>query len=77
MAIQRILNDNLGLGQALAVEIITIAKRLKEKDIQISIHWVPGHSGIKGNEKADLSAKKAAKQPKNAQVDGYSSFSYI
>jgi hypothetical protein len=75
--IQRTLNDNPGLGQALAIEIITIAKRLKETDIQISIRWVSSHIGIEGNEKADLLAKKAAKQPKSAQVDGYSFFSYI
>jgi hypothetical protein len=31
----------------------------------------------RGNEKADLLAKKAANQPKNAQIEGYSSFSYI
>jgi hypothetical protein len=41
------------------------------------IRWVPSYSGIEGNEKADILAKKAANQPKSAQVDRYSSFSYI
>ncbi|KAI1003965.1 hypothetical protein K3495_g4240 [Podosphaera aphanis] len=30
---------------------------------QIHIHWVPGHVGIKGNELADLEAKKGAAMP--------------
>jgi RNase H len=77
VAIKRTLNDNLGPRQALAVEIITIAKWLKEKDIQVSIRWVPSHSGIEGNEKADLLAKKTSKQPKSAQIDDYSFFNYI
>jgi ribonuclease HI len=54
-----------------------MAERLQDKGIQTSIRWVSSHIGIEGNEKADILAKKAAKQPKNALVDGYSSFSYI
>jgi RNase H len=77
MVIQRTLNDKLGLGQALAIEIISIANWLKDKNVKTLIRWVPSHSGIEGNEKADILAKKAANQPKSAQVDGYSSFSYI
>jgi hypothetical protein len=45
--------------------------------VKTLIRWVPSHSSIEGNEKADILAKKAANQPKSAQVDGYSSFSYI
>jgi ribonuclease HI len=52
-------------------------EKLQDKGIQTSIRWVPSHIGIEGNEKANLLAKKAAKQPKNALVDEYSSFSYI
>jgi hypothetical protein len=76
-AIQRILNDKLGLGQALAIEIIAVTKELREKDVLTTIRWVSGHLSIKGNEKADLLAKKAANQSKNTQIEGYSSFSYI
>ncbi|KAF2629548.1 hypothetical protein BU25DRAFT_336918, partial [Macroventuria anomochaeta] len=28
----------------------------------ISIHWVPGHQDIAGNERADMLAKQAAKK---------------
>jgi hypothetical protein len=38
-AIQRILNDKLGLGQALAIEIIAITEELKEKDVLTTIRW--------------------------------------
>jgi ribonuclease HI len=76
-AIQRTLDDKLGPGQALTIEIISIANWLKDKGVETLIRWVLSHFGIEGNEKADILAKKAANQPKSAQVDGYSSFSYI
>ena len=76
-AIQRTLNDKSGSGQALAIEIIAITEGLKEKGVQTTIRWVSSHFGTEGNEKADQLAKKAANQPKSAQIDGYSSFSYI
>jgi ribonuclease HI len=41
------------------------------------IRQILSHFGIKGNEKADLLAKKASNQSKHTQIDGYSSFSYI
>jgi ribonuclease HI len=52
-------------------------EKLQDKGIQTSIHWVSSHIKIESNEKADLLAKKATKQPKSALVDEYSSFSYI
>jgi ribonuclease HI len=52
-------------------------KELKEKDVLTIIRWILSYFGIEGNEKADLLAKKAANQPKNAQIDDYSFFSYI
>jgi len=76
-AILRILNDELGPGQALAKEIIRTAEKLSSKGVQIFIRWVPSHINIQGNEEADSLAKKAANQPKNILIDGYSSFSYI
>jgi ribonuclease HI len=54
-----------------------MTEKLQDKGIQTSIRWVPSHIKIEDNEKADLLAKKAVKQPKNALVDEYSSFSYI
>jgi ribonuclease HI len=76
-AIQRTLNDKLGLGQALAIEIIATIEELKEKGVQTTIRWVPSHFSIKDNEKADLLAKKAVNQLKSVLIYSYSSFSYI
>jgi hypothetical protein len=35
---------------------------LKEKDIDVEFRWVPGHSGVCGNEQADKAARAAASQ---------------
>jgi hypothetical protein len=77
VAIQRTLNDKLGSEQALAIEIITMTERLQDKSIQTSIRWVSSHIEIKDNEKANILAKKVAKQPKSALVNEYNFFNYI
>ena len=33
--------------------------------VEVNLHWLPGHSDIKGNETADKLAKKAAQQAKD------------
>lgn len=42
------------------MQIYQKAKKLVQKGHSISIRWVPGHSGIEGNERADKAAKEAA-----------------
>jgi len=34
----------------------------REKDIEVEFRWVPGHSGVCGNEQEDIAAKAAASQ---------------
>ena len=43
-------------------KIISDINRLKTNKISVSLDWIPGHAGIKGNEKADSLAKIAAKK---------------
>ena len=46
--------------------VYSIRKEVKEKGLVLS--YVPGHSGIKGNELADRHAKKAVHLPNSAAV---------
>jgi hypothetical protein len=47
-------------NQNLYQKIYKTAKAIKSKGIITHIHWVPGHLGIYGNEKADQAAKHGA-----------------
>ena len=42
------------------------------KDISVKIHWVKGHSGLQGNEKADYMAKIVASYNPNITYDAIS-----
>jgi ribonuclease HI len=46
-------------GQELARSIHTIATSLRSRDTPLTLHWVPGHTAIPGNDHADLLAKTA------------------
>ena len=59
-AMRRVLDDRPGPGQREAVRCIFGARRLQHRGVTISIHWVPGHAGITGNEAADQWAGEAA-----------------
>lgn len=43
-----------------SVEIIASTRVLRSLGVQVQLHWVPGHVGVPGNERADEEAKRIA-----------------
>ena len=41
------------------MDILQVIGLLRSKNIQIELHWVPAHSGVDGNKKADKAAKES------------------
>jgi hypothetical protein len=56
-AILRASRTTYGPGQELARSIHTIATSLRPRGTSVTLHWVPGHTAIPGNDHADLLAK--------------------
>jgi ribonuclease HI len=48
-------------GQYWLLRCLKAAKRIQTRKATIQLLWAPGHTNVKGNEKADALAKKAAK----------------
>jgi hypothetical protein len=58
-AILRASRMTYGLGQELARSIHTIATSLRPRGTSVTLHWVPGHTAISGNDHVDLLTKTA------------------
>jgi ribonuclease HI len=65
-------HHDLGPGHSIARESIRIAQILKQKGANTTLKWIPGHSDIQGNERADTLAKRGAK---NQQSDSHTKVS--
>jgi ribonuclease HI len=57
-----------GPGQETAWNINDVALNLHTSDTAITIHWVPGHTNIPGNDDADTLAKQAASTPPTTRL---------
>jgi hypothetical protein len=56
-----------GPGQEVAYHIHETAHDLRAYAVTITVHWVPGHTDIPGNEAADRLAKQATAMPPTRQ----------
>jgi len=65
-------------GQQVSLQIQQLTKDLLDSDLdlQLHLHWVPGHTGIQGNDEADILAKQAAEYPQPTQ-DSYLSLTKL
>ena len=59
-AIARMRDDALGPGQRFAVAVIEVCPRVLPRNDDVTIRWVPAHSGAEDNKVADRYAKSAA-----------------
>lgn len=60
-----------GSSQAAFIRFREGAKSWLQKGKKISVQWVPSHTGIIGNKKADQEAKKYAAVPPTPMTTGY------
>ena len=61
-SILSIKNRTVKTHQEILYEILVNTSRLIQQGREITFMWVPAHSGIQGNEKADKIAKEAGKK---------------
>jgi ribonuclease HI len=52
-------NPGTPSGQYILVQIIQCLDQLQQSGKKASLHWIPAHQGIEGNERADIAAKEA------------------
>ncbi|RDL35892.1 uncharacterized protein BP5553_06504 [Venustampulla echinocandica] len=58
-AIRSVANPDSQFGQYILLQILWMIENMRRKGIEPELHWVPAHTGIEGNERADKAAKEA------------------
>lgn len=58
-------------GQASQIRVIEASNRIVSQGATITIHWVPGHADVLGNELADKLAKAATKKPPESSTTSF------
>lgn len=69
ISIQNIMSQS---RQDIVLDIVQLLNRLWNSGIKVTFLWVPAHLGVKGNELADMNAKKASELPKITMSINYS-----
>lgn len=68
-AIRAIKKGDTGSGQSILRSIVTKLTNIREKaPYEISIYWIPAHTGVRGNEEADKAAREAADAPEDIRT---------
>ena len=75
-AIKQLQESKSNAGQALKIQILKRAKQPYIHGGELVVRWIPSHSGIEGNERADKAAKEAATDGR-IQTARWSSLSHI
>ncbi|EED21743.1 hypothetical protein TSTA_089820 [Talaromyces stipitatus ATCC 10500] len=73
-AIDRLRSTRPAPGQALVLRAHRAVEKLAMRDQLVTIQWVPGHSGVVGNEQTDQAAKRAASKP---TAPGFEQLQYL
>jgi ribonuclease HI len=61
-------------GQRCQIRAILASNLILEKGASIALQWVPGHTDVEGNEKADELAKQASKRASDSQETSWAMY---
>ncbi len=76
MAIKQLQEAKSNVGQTLRIQIYKQARQLRAYGREVIVRWIPGHSRVEGNERADKAAKKVVAN-RRAQVAWWSSLTHV
>jgi ribonuclease HI len=67
-AICRVGHTGTGPGQGRAIRVVQTVQRRLKQGWRARIEWVPGHTGIDGNERADQLVGEAASEKRKGRT---------